>query len=41
MTLKYNPLYTGSPYLWKFVDDTTASEKIEKGNFSNAQGLTD
>ena len=36
-----NDLDTGSPYLWKFVDDTTASEKIEKGNFSNAQGLTD
>ena len=36
-----NDLDTGSPYLWKIVDDTTASEKIEKGNFSNAQGLTD
>ena len=36
-----NDLDTNSPYLWKFVDDTTASEQIEKGNFSNAQGMTD
>ena len=36
-----NDLDTNSPYLWKFVDDTTVSEQIEKGNFSNAQGMTD
>ena len=27
------------PFLWKFVDDITTSEVIEKGNVSNAQSL--
>ncbi|XP_068735525.1 uncharacterized protein [Montipora capricornis] len=39
--LVINDLDTISPYLWTFVDDTTASEQIGKGSFSNAQGMTD
>ena len=27
--------------MWIFVDDTTASEVIQKGNTSNTQGITD
>ena len=30
-----------SPYLWKFVDDTTASEILPKGNVSTAQNIED
>ena len=30
-----------SPLFWIFVDDKTASEVIQKGNASNAQGITD
>ena len=29
------------PFLWKFVDDTTASEIFHKGDVSNAQSITD
>ena len=36
-----NDLDIQSPFLWKFVDDTTAWEVIHKGNVSNAQGMTD
>ena len=28
-----------SPYLWKFVDDTTASKILPKGNVSTAQNI--
>ena len=34
-----NDLDINSPYLWKYIDDTTVSEVITKGEFSNAQGL--
>ena len=34
-----NGLDFNSPYLWKYVDDTTVSEVITKGELSNAQGL--
>jgi hypothetical protein len=34
-----NDLDIDSSLLWKFVDDTTASEIIKKGNVSNAQNL--
>ena len=30
-----------SPYLWKFVDDTTASELLPKGSASQAQNIVD
>ena len=30
-----------SPYLWKFVDDTTASELLPKGRVSKAQNIVD
>ena len=30
-----------SPYLWKFVDDTTASEILAKGSVSTAQNIAD
>ena len=30
-----------SPYLWKFVDDTTASELLPKGSVSKAQNIVD
>ena len=36
-----NDLDIKSPLMWIFVDDTTASEVIQKGNTSNAQGITD
>ena len=29
------------PFLWKFVDDTTASEIVHKGDVRNAQSITD
>ena len=31
--------YVNTPHLWKFVDDTTASEVVPKGNTSNAQSI--
>ena len=34
-----NDLDVNTPYLWKFVDDTTASEVVPKGNTSNAQSI--
>ena len=34
-------LNINSPYLWKFVDDTTASEILPKGNVSTAQNIAD
>ena len=34
-----NGLDINSPYLWKYVDDTTVSEVITKGELCNAQGL--
>ena len=39
--LMINDLDIKSPLMWIFVDDTTASEVIQKGNTSNAQGITD
>ena len=39
--LMINDLDMKSPLFWIFVDDTTASEVIQKGNASNAQGITD
>ena len=30
-----------SPFLWKFVDDTTASEIVHKGDVTNTQRITD
>ena len=30
-----------SLYLWKFVDDTTASELLPKGSVSKAQNIVD
>ena len=30
-----------SPYLWKFVDDTTASDILPKGRVSKAQNIVD
>ena len=36
-----NDLDIKSPLFWIFVDDTTSSEVIQKGNASNAQGITD
>jgi len=35
--LMINDLKISSPYLWKFVDDTSASEVIPKGGVSRAQ----
>ena len=35
-----NDLDINSPYLWKFVDDITASEIVLKGNASNTQDMT-
>ena len=34
-------LHISSPHLWKFVDDTTASEFVPKGGASNAQCIAD
>ena len=34
-----NDLDINSPYIWKYIDDTTVSEVITKGELSNAQGL--
>ena len=39
--LMINNLDIKSPLMWIFVDDTTASEVIQKGNTNNAQGITD
>ena len=39
--LMINDLDIKSPLMWIFVDDTTASEVIQKGNTSNTQGITD
>ena len=39
--LMINDLDIKSPLFWIFVDDSTASEVIQKGNASNAQGITD
>ena len=39
--LMINDLDIKSPLFWIFVDDTTPSEVIQKGNASNAQGITD
>ena len=36
-----NDLDIQSPLLWIFVDDTTASEVIQKGNVRNVQGIAD
>ena len=36
-----NDLYFKSPLFWIFVDDTIASEVIQKGNSTNAQDITD
>ena len=36
-----NDLIIDEPHFWKFVDDTTASELIPKGNVSNAQHIID
>ena len=38
--LMMNDLDIKSPLMWIFVDDTTTSEVIQKGNTSNAQGIT-
>ena len=38
--LMINDLDIKSPLMWIFVDDTTVSEVIQKGNTSNAQGIT-
>ena len=35
-----NDLDIKSPLLWIFVDDTTASEVIQKGNACSTQGIT-
>ena len=34
-----NDLDVNTPHLWKFVDDTTTSEVVPKGNTSNAQSI--
>ena len=39
--LMINDLDINSPYLWKFVDDTTASEVLPKGSVSLAQNMVD
>ena len=39
--LMINDLDIKSQLFWIFVDDTTASEVFQKGNASNAQGITD
>jgi hypothetical protein len=39
--LMIQDLNINSPYLWKFVDDTTASEILPKGNVSTAQNIAD
>ena len=36
-----NDLNIQLPLLWIFVNDATASEVIQKGNVSNAQGIAD
>ena len=41
VVLMINDLDIKSPLMWIFVDDTTASEVIQKGNTNNAQGITD
>ena len=39
--LMIQDLYISSPYPWKFVDDTTASEILAKGSVSKAQNTAD
>ena len=39
--LMINDLRVSSPFLWKYVDDTTTSEIVQKGSVSNAQSLAD
>ena len=39
--LMIQDLNINSPYLWKFVDDTTSSEILPKGNVSTAQNIAD
>ena len=39
--LMIQDLNINSPYLWKFVDDTTASEILAKGSVSTAQNIAD
>ncbi|CAB3999917.1 RNA-directed DNA polymerase from mobile element jockey-like, partial [Paramuricea clavata] len=39
--LMIQDLNINSPYMWKFVDDTTASEILPKGNVSTAQNIAD
>ena len=34
-----NDLDVNTSHLWKFVDDTTASDVVPKGNTSNAQSI--
>lgn len=34
-----NDLKHGAPLYWKFVDDTTGSEIVPKGDESGAQGI--
>ena len=36
-----NDLAISNASLWKYVDDTTTSEEIRKGQVSNAQTLAD
>ena len=36
-----NDLAISIASLWKYVDDTTTSEEIRKGQVSNAQTITD
>ena len=37
--LMINDLDVNTSHLWKFVDDTTASDVVPKGNTSNAQSI--
>ena len=37
--LMINDLKHGAPLYWKFVDDTTGSEIVPKGDESGAQGI--
>ena len=34
-----NDLDVNTSHLWKFADDTTASDVVPKGNTSNAQSI--
>ena len=41
MAIMINDLDISEPYLWKFVDDTTASEVVSKGSVSRVQEIAD